>query len=56
LLAQRAEHRLLIPLFDVYETLRAARQGETRRRCSVYRVGSEIEGIATGVNALLDAR
>ena len=56
LLAERAEHRLIMPLFDIYSTLNAANNGETRRRCSLHKGSAEIEGIAMGVNALLDAR
>lgn len=56
LLAQRTEHRVLAPLLDVHATLQAAQKGDTRRRCSLYRGSSDLEGIALGVNALLDAR
>jgi hypothetical protein len=56
LLAQRAEHRLLMPLLDVYSTLQAAQKGDTRRRCTLYRGNTDLEGIALGVNALLDSR
>jgi hypothetical protein len=56
LLAERAEHRLIMPLFDVYSTLQAAKHGDTRRRSAVHKGASEIERIALGVNALLDAR
>lgn len=56
LLAQRAEHRLITPLFDVYSTLQAAKRGDRRRRCNIPRGAAEIEQIAVRVNALLDTR
>ena len=56
LLAERAEHRLIMPLFDIYSTLNAANNGDARRRTTLYKSSAEIEGIALGVNALLDAR
>jgi hypothetical protein len=54
LLAERAEHRLVMPLYDIYSTLQAAKSGDMRRRCSMHRGSSEVEGIALSVNRLLD--
>jgi hypothetical protein len=40
----------------VYSTLQAVKNGDARRRISMHKGSAEIEGIANGVNALLDAR
>ncbi|MCB9382968.1 MAG: hypothetical protein H6509_00015 [Bryobacterales bacterium] len=56
LLAARVENRLITPLFDIYSTLQAAKNGDTRRRSTLFKGSAEIEGIALGVNSLLDAR
>lgn len=55
-LAERVEHRLITPIFDIYSTLQAAKNGDTRRRSTLFKGSAEIEGIALGVNSLLDAR
>jgi hypothetical protein len=56
ILAERAEHRVITPLFDIYSTLQSAKSGDTRRRCGLHSGSAEIEGIALAVNRLLDAR
>lgn len=56
LLAQRADHRVIAPLFDIHSTLQAAKRGDARRRCNAFRGSAEIEQIALEVNSLLDAR
>lgn len=56
LVLRQMRRRVLVPLLEIHRVLDSARSGDTHRRCTVGEASTEIEGVATAVNQMLDAR
>jgi hypothetical protein len=54
--ADRADRLVVMPILEIFLTLDSAREGDVYRRCAPLRASAEVNGIADGVNDLLDGR